>query len=166
MQAHNQPVAQEHTNAGPSAPQVGSTTGQSSSITGPQDEFAFFDRAKKALEASQAYDEFLKLLNLFSKEIIDAQTLIQRAETFLDGELYAQFKDLMGWDDKREGDNEGPPGSIRNWAADWSAKSAPEKEERYGKSYRRLPLAVGFVIVLCFIVHVFVGDKTGMFGPR
>lgn len=110
--------------------------------SGPQDEIAFFDKAKKALEASQAYDEFLKLLNLFSKGIIDAQTLIQRAEAFIDGELYTQFKDLMGWDDKREGDNEGPPGSIRNWAADWAAKAPPEKEERYGKSYRRLPLAV------------------------
>lgn len=84
------------------------------------------------------YDEFLKLLNLFSREIIDARTLIARADTFLqDPELYAQFKDLMGWDAQREENNEGPPGSIRNWTA-----QSTETEERYGKSYRRLPLAV------------------------
>ena len=53
----------------------------------------------------------------------------------------------MGWDDKREGDNEGPPGSIRNWAVDWAAKPGSEKEERYGKSYRRLPLAVSISLV-------------------
>lgn len=106
--------------------------------SGNQDELAFFDRAKKALESRETYDEFLKLLNLFSSEIIDARSLIKRAETFLgDGELYTQFKDLLCWDDKRDGENEGPPGSLRNYNT-----SLNEVEERYGKSYRRLPLPV------------------------
>lgn len=105
---------------------------------GNQDELAFFDRAKKALDSHETYDEFLKLLNLFSREIIDARSLVTRASNFLgDGELYNQFKDLMGWDDKRDGDNEGPPGSLRNHNT-----SNNDVEERYGKSYRRLPLAV------------------------
>ena len=104
-----------------------------------QDELAFFDRAKNALKSRETYDEFLKLLNLFSREIIDARTLVVRAETYLgDGELYNQFKDLMGWDAQRDGDNKGPPGSIRDWSTQQT-----ETEERYGKSYRRLPLSVG-----------------------
>jgi paired amphipathic helix protein Sin3a len=37
------------------------------------DELSFFDRAKKALESRETYDEFLRLLNLFSKDIIDAK---------------------------------------------------------------------------------------------
>lgn len=129
-----------------------------------QDELAFFDRAKKALESRETYDEFLKLLNLFSREIIDARTLIARAETFLrDSELYAQFKDLMGWDVKRDGDNEGPPGSIRNWTA-----QSTDTEERFGKSYRRLPLAVRFSLFhSTYKAHgLFLGDKTCLFRER
>ncbi|KAH8111835.1 hypothetical protein DFH11DRAFT_1690122 [Phellopilus nigrolimitatus] len=125
----------QHPHAGPSTSQA-LGTGPVGASAGPQDELAFFDRAKKALESRETYDEFLKLLNLFSREIIDARMLIQRAETFLgDGELYGQFKDLMGWDDKEDGENEGPAGSIRNWAV-----QSTEMEERFGKSYRRLPL--------------------------
>ena len=105
-----------------------------------QDELAFFDKAKKALDSRETYDEFLKLLNLFSREIIDAHSLISRAGDFLgDSELLNQFKDLMGWDDKRDGDNDGPPGSLRNCNT-----SHNDVEERYGKSYRRLPLAVSY----------------------
>ncbi|EJC98663.1 uncharacterized protein FOMMEDRAFT_161494 [Fomitiporia mediterranea MF3/22] len=128
---HHQP----HT--GPAASQGSSTGPSGAGGASSQDELTFFDRAKKALESREMYDEFLKLLNLFSREIIDARTLIARAEAFLhDPELYVQFKDLMGWDAKREGENEGPPGSIRSWTA-----PSTETEERFGKSYRRLPLA-------------------------
>ncbi|KAI5118376.1 hypothetical protein M0805_005842 [Coniferiporia weirii] len=133
---HPHPHHHPHQHAGPSTSQTAGA-GAVGANTNVQDELAFFDRAKKALESRETYDEFLKLLNLFSREIIDARMLIQRAGTFLgDGELYGQFKDLMGWDDKRNGENEGPPGSIRNWAA-----PPTEMEERFGKSYRRLPLA-------------------------
>ena len=110
------------------------------------DEIVFFDRLKKVLEQRDTYDSFLKLLDMFAREIIDAKLLIQRAETFFgDTELFAQFKDLMGWDDKRDGGGpeDGPPGSIRtNWTGDWASRNGSDKEERCGKSYRRLPLQV------------------------
>lgn len=94
------------------------------------------------MKSRETYDEFLKLLNLFSREIIDARTLVTRAETYLgDGELYHQFKDLMGWDVQRDGENKGPPGSIRDWTAQQT-----ETEERYGKSYRRLPISVSLFL--------------------
>ncbi|KAL5533624.1 hypothetical protein ACEPAG_84 [Sanghuangporus baumii] len=123
--------------SGSAATQSGNVGPSGSGSGSSQDELAFFDRAKKALESREMYDEFLKLLNLFSREIIDARTLIARAEAFLGGgELYAQFKDLMGWDTRRDENAEGPPGSIRNWTG-----QSTETEERFGKSYRRLPLA-------------------------
>ncbi|KAF8971663.1 hypothetical protein BDZ97DRAFT_1135733 [Flammula alnicola] len=97
----------------------------------------FFDRAKKSLENREVYEEFLKLLNLFSKEIIDVQTLVERTRVFLgDGELMAEFKDLMGWDD-RDKLEKGPPGSIRTGPPELPLALPVDDGE--GPSYRRLP---------------------------
>ncbi|OBZ68377.1 Paired amphipathic helix protein pst1 [Grifola frondosa] len=85
-----------------------------------------FRSYKKALESGGTYEEFLKLLSLFAKDIIDSKTLVDRAEIFLgDGELMAQFKDLMGWDDKQGNVEYGPPGSIRTSAPDYYSTPAP-----------------------------------------
>jgi paired amphipathic helix protein Sin3a len=99
----------------------------------------FFDRAKKALESKEVYEEFLKLLSLFSKEIIDLKTLVERAKVFLGEEdLLSEFKDLVGWDAKNENPLEyGPPLSIRIQAPDTVAPQPVDDGE--GPSYRRLP---------------------------
>ncbi|EIW64077.1 uncharacterized protein TRAVEDRAFT_32917 [Trametes versicolor FP-101664 SS1] len=102
------------------------------------EEFNFFDRAKKALEHGGSYDEFLKLLNLFSRDIVSTRTLIDRAEVFLgDGDLMAQFKDLLSWDDRLGNRDEGPPGSLRTGAPDYYTARPPDDGQ--GPSYRRLP---------------------------
>lgn len=108
-------------------------------MTSP-DELLFFDRAKKALESRDTYDDFLKLLNLFSKDIIDSKTLIQQAQLFLgDGDLFSQFKELMGWDERHSVEY-GPPGSIRTGPPE---SLPPDRtEEGQGMSYRRLPATV------------------------
>jgi paired amphipathic helix protein Sin3a len=107
------------------------------------DELSFFDRAKKALESRETYDEFLRLLNLFSKDIIDAKSLIQNAQVFLgDGDLFSQFKDLMSWDERLHSVEYGPPGSIRTGPPD--ALSAERTDEGQGISYRRLPASVSY----------------------
>lgn len=99
----------------------------------------FFDRAKKSLETREVYEEFLKLLNLFSKEIIDVQTLIERTRVFLgDGDLMTEFKDLVGWDD-RDKIEKGPPGSIRTGPPETPALPTDDGE---GPSYRKLPPSV------------------------
>ncbi|PCH34038.1 hypothetical protein WOLCODRAFT_94711 [Wolfiporia cocos MD-104 SS10] len=103
----------------------------------PPEELLFFDRTKKALESGGTYEEFLKLLNLFAKDIIDTKTLLERAEIFLDGELMAQFKALLGWDDKHGDVEYGPPGSIRTGPPDPYAARPPDDGQ--GPSYRRLP---------------------------
>jgi len=113
----------------------------------------FFDRAKKALETREVYDEFLKLLSLFHKDVIDAKTLAKRAQVFLgDGELLAQLKELMGLDDKAESVEHGPPGSVRTGPPE--ALSAVIMDDGEGPSYRKLPESVsGFQISDAWIPH-------------
>lgn len=107
------------------------------------DKLLFFDRAKKSLENREIYEEFLKLLSLFSKEIIELKTLIERARVFLgDGDLMAEFKDLVGWDERQENVENGPPGSIRTGPPE--ALSASPADDGEGPSYRRLPDSVSF----------------------
>jgi paired amphipathic helix protein Sin3a len=109
-------------------------------MTTPE-ELRFFDRAKKTLESRDTYDEFLKLLSLFSKDVIDTKTLIQRSQAILDGgDLWSQFKDLMSWDDTLEGIDHGPPGSVRMGPPE--ALSALPLEDGQGPSYRKLPDSV------------------------
>lgn len=105
------------------------------------DKLLFFDRAKKSLENREVYEEFLKLLGLFSKDIFDVNTLIERTRVFLgDGELMSEFKDLVGWDDRQESVENGPPGSIRTGPPE--ALAALPADDGEGPSYRRLPDSV------------------------
>src|SRR5699024_7455039 len=59
-------------------------------------EVAFFDRVKKHIDDRATYLDFLKLLNLYTQDIIDVVTLVDRAALFLGGqpELLAAFKSL------------------------------------------------------------------------
>lgn len=73
------------------------TQGRSPGGTMSADKLLFFDRAKKSLENREVYEEFLKLLGLFSKEIIDLKSLVERTRVFLgDGDLMVEFK-KPGW---------------------------------------------------------------------
>src|SRR5690348_2861908 len=56
-----------------------------------QDELGFFDRAKKFIGNKNTFNEFLKLCNLYSQDLIDKQLLIYRAQSFIGGnqELFA-----------------------------------------------------------------------------
>ncbi|KAH9486320.1 Transcriptional regulatory protein SIN3 [Psilocybe cubensis] len=135
-QSHAYPVAQGpppiHSHAGPHGVHHLSDY-QSNTSPG---KLLFFDRAKKSLE-SQEYDEFLKLLSLFSKDIIDLQTLIERANVFLgEGDLMTDFKDLVGYDD-RDKVERGPPGSIRTGPPE--LPTALPVDDGEGPSYRKLP---------------------------
>ncbi|KAK0465461.1 histone deacetylase complex, SIN3 component [Desarmillaria tabescens] len=102
------------------------------------DRLLFFDRAKKALESREIYEEFLKLLKVFSNEVIDVKTLIDRSRAFLgDGDLMAEFKELVGWDPRQDNVENGPPGSIRTGPPE--ALSALLVDDGEGPSYRKLP---------------------------
>lgn len=106
----------------------------------PANQLLFFDRAKKSLENREVYEEFLKLLSLFSKEIIDVQTLVERSKVFLgDADLMTEFKELMGYDD-RDKLERGPPGSIRTGPPE--QPTALPVDDGEGPSYRKLPPSV------------------------
>jgi paired amphipathic helix protein Sin3a len=123
----------------PPAQPIASTSTLPPQPVSQQDKLLFFDRAKKHLESREIYDEFLKLLNLFSKEIIDAKALVTNAQVFLgDGELLTEFIDLVGCEDPRVKPT-GPPGSLRTGAGYSEALLASLVDEGQGPSYRRLP---------------------------
>ncbi len=123
--------------------QAGPSGVQSLGTTAQQEEppLLFFERAKRALEARDVYDDFLKLLNMYTRDIIDLKTLVVRAEKFLaDDMLHAQFKRLVNWDDKIGNVNYGPPGSIRTGPHD--AMLPRPVDDAESPSYRRLPESV------------------------
>ncbi|KAF2270735.1 hypothetical protein CC78DRAFT_528469 [Lojkania enalia] len=63
-----------------------------------QDELSFFDRVKKFIGNKNTMNEFLKLCNLFSQDLIDKQLLLYRAQSFIGGnqELFTWFKKFLG----------------------------------------------------------------------
>jgi paired amphipathic helix protein Sin3a len=133
--------------------QAGPSAGQSLGATSHQEELPllFFERAKRALEARDVYDDFLKLLNMYTRDIIDLKTLVVRAEKFLaDDTLHAQFKRLVNWDDKIGNVNYGPPGSIRTGPHDATLQRPIDDAE--SPSYRRLPESVSGGYLLCILV--------------
>lgn len=65
-------------------------------------EIAFFDKAKRAIGNKQTYNEFLKFLRLYTSDVIDKDTLVEKVQGFLGGvpELFTQFKSIVGWQAK------------------------------------------------------------------
>ncbi|KAJ9105564.1 hypothetical protein QFC19_003546 [Naganishia cerealis] len=61
------------------------------------DEVVFFERVKKQIDDRPTYHEFLKLLNLYTNDLIDAKILVERAMLFLgeDSDLAQDFKMLL-----------------------------------------------------------------------
>lgn len=70
--------------------------------TATSDELGFFDKAKKLIGNKNTMNEFLKLCNLFSQDLIDRTVLVQRARVYLGGnaELMKWFTDFVGYDDR------------------------------------------------------------------
>lgn len=103
------------------------------------DEVSFFDKVKKAIGNKQSYNEFLKILNLFSQDIIDKVTLVERVDGFIGEthpELLTWFKLFVGYEDK--------PLNIENITF---KKHQLELSlcKAYGPSYRQLPKAETFM---------------------
>ncbi|TNY18897.1 hypothetical protein DMC30DRAFT_354754 [Rhodotorula diobovata] len=105
------------------------------------DEFGFFDRVKKHLDDRDAYTEFLKLLNLFTQEIIDVQTLLSKSLLFIGGDenLVQGFKELVGWDMVKDGRVQGEDWIIDNEPVLDRPRVELHLLKSYGPSYRKLP---------------------------
>ena len=88
---------------------------------GSLNEFAFFDKVRKALRSPEVYDNFLRCLVLFNQEVISRPELIQLTTPFLNRhpELFRWFKDFVGHRDeggagfaKAEADQHQPSGTT------------------------------------------------------
>nr|OQO24622.1 hypothetical protein B0A51_09602 [Rachicladosporium sp. CCFEE 5018] len=66
------------------------------------EELSFFDRAKKAIANKNTFNEFLKLCNLFSQDLIDRTTLIHKSRAFVGSntDLMKWFMDFVGYEEK------------------------------------------------------------------
>ncbi|PLW07516.1 hypothetical protein PCANC_23520 [Puccinia coronata f. sp. avenae] len=66
-----------------------------------KEELLFFYHLKTYFENQTTYIEFLKIINLFTQDLIDLETLVIRIEPFLVNcpELFSRFKDIVGWKD-------------------------------------------------------------------
>ncbi|RDX46116.1 hypothetical protein OH76DRAFT_1420354 [Lentinus brumalis] len=111
---------------------------QSTSAHHVNDEGHFFDRVKRVLDNRETYTEFLKLVNLFTQDVINTTRLVREARSFLgDGELMAQFKDILGWDVNKER----MAALEESWTRPMGVLDRPSRNQlhtRYG-SYRKLP---------------------------
>ncbi|KAJ3283299.1 Transcriptional regulatory protein sin3 [Borealophlyctis nickersoniae] len=112
---------------------------------GTIEELEFFDKCKRIINNKSVYNEFLKVLNLFSQEIIESKVLIDRVEPFLSKapELFEWFKKFV----KYEEDD-----IIYNIPAE-RPDINPDQLQRAGHSYRLLPSNVRILAVYVHIMH-------------
>ncbi|GAA5821484.1 hypothetical protein JCM11251_004645 [Rhodosporidiobolus azoricus] len=105
------------------------------------EEFGFFDRVKKHIDDRDTYTEFLKLLNLFTQEVIDVRTLLSKSLLFIGGDdlLVAQFKELVGWDMVKDGRVDGEDWIIDNENVLERPRVELHLMKSFGPSYRKLP---------------------------
>lgn len=115
------------------------------------DDQAFFEKVKRTLDNRETYDEFLKLINLFSQDIIDMRTLMDKSNYFLgEGtELSIQFRRIVGWEERERlfRDPDDPSvGTAKNLAI-YVPHNKDDMHHKCGPSYRRIPANVSN----CFI---------------
>ncbi|KIL63546.1 hypothetical protein M378DRAFT_79542 [Amanita muscaria Koide BX008] len=103
----------------------------------------FFNRIKHALDNRETYNEFLKLINLFTQRFIDTTRLIKESRNYLgDTELLRQFQDMLGWEE-RKGKEPYRSNSEHGWTRPIIAglrdrPSHIDMNAQHG-SYRKLP---------------------------
>lgn len=101
-----------------------------------QDDFAFFERAKKHIGNRTATTEFLKLLNLFNLDLISKDVLIFKANQFMGGnpELLTHLMSIVRY----AGDED----VVENLPAPPVGKVSLSNCRGFGPSYRLLPKRV------------------------
>ena len=97
------------------------------------EELAFFDRVRKFLANKQTFNEFLKLCNLFSQDLIGKNVLMHKAASFIGSnpDLMLWFKVFIKYDGNDE--------VIENKPKIGSDKVVLSQCRGLGPSYRLLP---------------------------
>ncbi|KAJ3025811.1 UNVERIFIED_CONTAM: Transcriptional regulatory protein sin3 [Siphonaria sp. JEL0065] len=98
---------------------------------GNVEELEWIDRCKRSIGNKATYNEFLKVLNLFSNEIIDSKTLVERVEPFLakSPDLFQWFKKFVKYEEEQ---------IVYNYPAQ-RPEIDPRTCRKSGHSYRQLP---------------------------
>lgn len=68
------------------------------------EDIELFYRIREHIECDEKYEEFLKLLNLYTAGIIDADTLIEQADAYIgdDKTLFGWFRFVLGHESKKQ----------------------------------------------------------------
>ncbi|XP_069103169.1 paired amphipathic helix protein Sin3a-like isoform X1 [Argopecten irradians] len=110
---------------------------------GTLNEFAFFDKVRRALRHQEVYENFLRCLVLFNQEVISRSELVQLVQTFLIKfpELYKWFKDFLGYKESGGTIEAVPSGATaeKRISGDLAMEIDYATCKRYGASYRALP---------------------------
>ena len=107
-----------------------------STSSATSEELAFFDRVKKYIANKQTMNEFLKLCNLFSQDLIGKDVLVHKVSNFIGGnlDLMNWFKQFVGYDGREE--------VIENQPKAPTGRVALSNCRGLGPSYRLLPKRV------------------------
>jgi len=110
------------------------------------EELSFFDRAKKAISNKNTFNEFLKLCNLFSQDLVDRTVLVHRARSFIgtNPELMKWFQDFIGYDEKDV--------IVENKARIPGGRVSLSNCRGLGPSYRLLPKRVRHLFSYCVLL--------------
>jgi paired amphipathic helix protein Sin3a len=100
------------------------------------EELAFFDRVKKHIANKSTMNEFLKLCNLFSQDLIDRNVLVNKVSNFIGNnhDLITWFKAFVHYDGAEE--------VIDNRPKAPTGKVSLSNCRGLGPSYRLLPKRV------------------------
>lgn len=137
------------------------------------DETHFFDRVKRVLDNRDLYNEFLKLVNLFAQDYIDTARLVKESRNFLGNtELYKQFRDILGWDDKKEREHLLAEQHTQSSWTKPAVAGLPERpgridfSEKYG-SYRKVSARVSDIFTCFYFPYSgTVGSQCSLFRTR
>ncbi|KAL2271241.1 hypothetical protein VTJ83DRAFT_612 [Remersonia thermophila] len=98
-----------------------------------QDDLAFFEKVKKHINNRTAMTEFLKLLNMYTQDLIDKDVLLFKANHFMGGnpELLGALKAMVR--------AESPDGPVDNRPDPPTGRVSLSNCRGFGPSYRLLP---------------------------
>ncbi|KAL3065822.1 hypothetical protein OYC64_015875 [Pagothenia borchgrevinki] len=105
-------------------------------------ETMFFEKVKKALRSSEAYDNFLRCLHIFNQEVISRAELVQLVIPFLGKfpELFTWFKNFLGYRESFHGESSHTESLPKERATEGIAMEIDYAScKRLGSSYRALP---------------------------
>jgi Paired amphipathic helix repeat len=116
-----------------------------STSSATSEELAFFDRVKKYIGNKQTMNEFLKLCNLFSQDLIGKDVLVHKVSNFIGGnpDLINWFKQFVGYDGREE--------VIENQPKAPTGRVALSNCRGLGPSYRLLPKRVRTPFLYIFV---------------